>query len=44
MGTGIALMTRKQMLGIKERVEGTHVVQLGTEPLEEAAESVVGVG
>ena len=43
MGTGIVLMTRKQMLSIKERVEGTHVVQLATEPLEEAAESVVGV-
>ncbi|CAN5150524.1 hypothetical protein BH24CHL7_BH24CHL7_00990 [soil metagenome] len=24
MGTGIVLMTRKQMIGIKERVEGTH--------------------
>jgi len=43
MGTGIVLMTRKQMLGIKERVEGTHVVQLAGEPVEEAAESVVGV-
>ena len=32
MGTGIVLMTRKQMLGIKERVERLELAQTETEP------------
>jgi hypothetical protein len=32
MGTGIVLMTRKQMLGIKERVERLELAQTQTEP------------
>jgi hypothetical protein len=36
MGTGIVLMTRKQMLGIKQRVE-----QAGGAPTEAEAEPVM---
>jgi hypothetical protein len=37
MGTGIVLMTRKQLLAIKERVEGTAA---GATPIEEAASTL----
>jgi hypothetical protein len=36
MGTGIVLMTRKQMLGIKERVEREDIPTIAGEPVEAA--------
>jgi len=41
MGTGIVLMTRKQMLGIKERVESPMIFDPIVTPTTETAEAQV---